>query len=85
MEQPPGFKRTENTELVCKLNKSIYSLKQPPRVWFENSKATFIRLGYNATKSNNSLFTKFSDTIMMYILVYVDDFIITGNNNEEIM
>lgn len=84
MEQPHGFKQTENGELVCKLNKAIYGHKQAPRVWFEKLKAILVRLGYNPIRSDNSLFTKFYEDTVTYMLVYVDDFIITGSNDNEI-
>jgi hypothetical protein len=39
MEQPEGFKLSDNPDLVCKLKKSLYGLKQAPRAWYH-------RLGY---------------------------------------
>ena len=34
MEQPPGFVAQGESGLVCKLRRSLYSLKQSPRAWF---------------------------------------------------
>ena len=34
MEQPPGFVAQGESDLVCKLRRSLYSLKQSPRTWF---------------------------------------------------
>lgn len=45
---------------------------------------TLTELNYQLIKPNNSLFTKFSNRRVLYILIYVDDFIITGNNGSEI-
>lgn len=84
MEQPHGFMKEGNEKLVCKLNNAIYGLKQAPRVWFEKLKTALFRLGYSCTKSNNSLFTKFNSGTTTYILIYVDDFIITDSDDMEI-
>lgn len=84
MEQPPGYKQQGNDELVFRLNKAIYDLKQAPRVWFENPKSTLITLEFNSLKSDNSLFIRFSDNNVMYLLVYVNDFIIISSSIDEI-
>jgi hypothetical protein len=34
MEQPEGFKLSNNPDLVCKLKKDLYGLKQAPRAWY---------------------------------------------------
>lgn len=84
MEQPKGFEDISKQQMVCKLNKAIYGLKQAPRVWFEKLKSTLLKLGFSPTKSDCSLFIKRSSISIMYILVYVDDFIVTGSNISEI-
>ena len=37
MEQPEGFKKPGMENLVCKLKKSLYGLKQSPRQWYKRS------------------------------------------------
>ena len=79
MQQPPGFENP-NTSLVCKLNKALYGLKQAPRQWFDRLKSTLLHLGFSASKCDPSLFV-FKDTShIIYLLVYVDDIIITGSS-----
>lgn len=84
MEQPHGFIQNGSEGLICKLRKAIYGLKQASRVWFENLNDTLIRVGYRSAKSDNSLFTKFSNKTTIYVLMYVDNFLITGNSSNEI-
>lgn len=46
MQQPLGFESTGKS-LVCKLHKSLYSLKQAPRTWFDKLAATLKKFGFH--------------------------------------
>jgi len=83
MVQPPGFE-IGDSNTVCKLNKALYGLKQAPRSWFHKLSATLISLGFNPTKSDTSLFLHFHNNITLFVLIYVDDILITGNSNTAI-
>jgi hypothetical protein len=83
MEQPPGFEASDKN-LVCKLNKALYGLKQAPRAWFERLKATLLTFGFKSSRCDPSLFTLHTKTQCIFILVYVDDIIITGNSTTAI-
>ncbi|GMI99320.1 cysteine-rich RLK (RECEPTOR-like protein kinase) 8 [Hibiscus trionum] len=87
MKQPPGYevKGFDGQELVCKLQKAIYGLKQAPRAWFDTLK-TFLTcsLGFVASKSDCSLFTRFSTSSSVLLMVFVDDIIVTGNDSTEL-
>ncbi|KAK2354410.1 putative mitochondrial protein [Trifolium repens] len=80
MSQPPGFDTTDST-LVCKLHKALYGLKQAPRQWFERLQGALLQLGFLSSKCDPSLFTYSSKGNTIYLLVYVDDIIITSNNS----
>ena len=54
MQQPPGF-ISNNSQLVCKLNKVIYGLKQAPRSWYKKLSITLQSLGFNSITSDPSL------------------------------
>lgn len=79
MDQPPGFESSDKT-MVCKLNKALYGLTQAPRAWFENLKGSLLHLGLTASRCAPSLFTLKSGSVQVYMLVYVDDIIITGSD-----
>ncbi|KAL4025768.1 hypothetical protein IC575_014173 [Cucumis melo] len=70
---------------VCKLQKSLYGLKQSPRAWFDRF-TTFVKSqGYSQGHSDHTLFTKTSKTRKIAILiVYVDDIVLTGDDQTEI-
>ena len=69
---------------MCRLHKAIYGLKQAPRAWFNTLTATLLKLGFVASKADTSLFTRFTTMSTTYLLVYVDDIIITNSNDKEL-
>lgn len=81
MHQPPGFVSKEFPDHVCKLHKAIYGLKQAPRAW--NSRfARFInKLGFLTSKADTSLYVYRKGTDMAYILLYVDDILLTASSH----
>lgn len=83
MFQPPGF-HTGSASTVCRLRKSLYGLRQAPRAWFDKLKFTLLKLGFVAAKSDSSLFIRKTSDSLLYLLVYVDDIILTGSNSEEV-
>lgn len=83
MAQPPGFENS-NRHLVCKLDKALYGLKQAPRAWFERLAEVLSNLGFHSSRCDQSLFTRTHGAEILYILVYVDDIIITGNSTTQI-
>ncbi|MCH82053.1 retrovirus-related Pol polyprotein from transposon TNT 1-94 [Trifolium medium] len=83
MIQPPGFEVSDKA-LVCKLNKALYGLKQAPRAWFDRLKATLPQFGFSSSKYDPSIFVYSNGSTLIYMLVYVDDIIVTGNKSSTI-
>uniref|UniRef100_A0A2N9GL63 Reverse transcriptase Ty1/copia-type domain-containing protein n=1 Tax=Fagus sylvatica TaxID=28930 RepID=A0A2N9GL63_FAGSY len=84
MHQPPGYSHPSFPHHVCKLKKALYGLKQAPRAWFSRLSTRLIELGFHGSLSNTSLFIYKSSTYTMFILIYVDDIIITSSNSSAI-
>jgi histone deacetylase 1/2 len=82
MTQPPGLKDSQHPHYVCKLHKAIYGLRQAPRAWHEALKSFTLAYGFQCSKSDPSLFIYHASGVITYFLVYVDDLLITGNNNK---
>jgi len=80
MKQPKGFENPDYPNYVCKLNKAIYGLKQAPCAWYTELTNFLISVGFRKTHSDHSLFTLHSHNTVIFLLVYVDDIVITGNN-----
>lgn len=68
------------SSLVCKLTKSLYGFKQAPGQWFSKLSYTLLNNGFVQFKADYSLFTKTQDTVITFILVYVDDLLLAGRS-----
>lgn len=79
-----GTHLTQIQNPVCKLNKSLYGLKQASRVWYQKLSTTLKHMQFTQCKSDHSLFIRKSNTSITIILAYVDDLLITGNDLAEI-
>jgi hypothetical protein len=79
MEQPLGFIDPTHSDYVCRLHKSIYGLKQAPRAWFTRLSTALLELGFLGSQVDHSLFTYHVGTTHIFLLIYVDDIIVTSN------
>ncbi|KAD4981730.1 hypothetical protein E3N88_18401 [Mikania micrantha] len=80
VSQPPGFVDPQKPDHVCLLHKSLYGLKQAPRAWFNRLSMALIALGFKGSKTDPSLFIYSAHRTLLYMLVYVDDIILTSND-----
>jgi hypothetical protein len=80
MKQPPRYVDTSHSLHVCKLDKALYELKQSSRVWYSRLSAKRIQLGFMVSKVDTSLFIYNRSGIIIYLLVYVDDIVITSSS-----
>ncbi|KAH9779117.1 retrovirus-related pol polyprotein from transposon RE1 [Citrus sinensis] len=84
MDLPPGCSGPERlNQKVCKLKKSLYGLKQSLRAWFGKFTKAMVRFGYNQSNSDHTLFIKKRQGKITALIVYVDDMVVTGNDEEE--
>jgi hypothetical protein len=58
MEQPPGFVAQGESGLLCRLQKSLYGLKQSPRVWFEKFSKLIQQFRMVRCEADHSVFFK---------------------------
>ena len=73
MFQPPGFVDQSKPDHVCRLNRSIYDLKQAPRAWNARFVNFITNQGFSQSKSDPSLFVYRNGADRAYLLLYVDD------------
>jgi hypothetical protein len=79
MEQPPGFSNSHFPNHVCRLQKALYGLKQAPCAWFDHFSSFLLKLGFTCSTADSSLFIFRSKNVIILLLVYVGDIIVTSN------
>ncbi|CAN6470472.1 unnamed protein product [Victoria cruziana] len=84
IEQPPGYAEHDSSKLVYKLNCSLYGLKQASRSWFESFSTEIKQHGFSISILHHSMFMFKNSSITTWVLIYVDDIIITGNDTAHI-
>ena len=84
MEQPPGFVAQEEIGKVFRLRKSLYGLKQSPLLWFGKFSQAVEEFGIQKNKYDHSVFYKNSSSVIILLVVYVDDIVITGSDSKDI-
>jgi histone deacetylase 1/2 len=77
--QPSGFIDPARPDHVCRLNKSLYGLKQAPRAWYSCFAAHLLTLGFVEAKSDTSLFVLQRGSDTAFLLLYVDDIVLTAS------
>ena len=80
MEQPPGFVVEEEASKVCRLRRSLYGLKQSPRAWFGRFSSVMVGFGMTRSAYDHSVFFRHYQGRRIIVVVYVDDIIITGDD-----
>ncbi|GJX98291.1 ribonuclease H-like domain-containing protein [Tanacetum coccineum] len=79
MHQPPGFVDNRYPHHVCLLLRSLYGLKQAPRAWFQRFAGYATRPGFYHSRCDSSLFIYRQGSHVSYLLIYVDDIILTAS------
>jgi hypothetical protein len=81
IEQPQGFEVHSRDTHVCRLKKSLYGLKQAPRAWHARMDNYLTRLGFSKSHADPNLYYKVMDNAPVFLLLYVDDLFITGEES----
>ncbi|GKE59807.1 ribonuclease H-like domain-containing protein, partial [Tanacetum coccineum] len=81
MHQPPGFVDPQRPDYVCHLQRSLYRPKQAPRAWFHRFAGYATRVGFQQSKTDSSLFIYHRGSDIAYLLLYVDDIILTASSS----
>ena len=84
LTQPQGFEVEGKEHKVCKLIKALYDLKQAPRAWYAKIDEYLRKVCFQWSESEDTLYFRMQYKHFVIIVVYVDDLIITRNNEDHI-
>ena len=82
MEQPKGFISKGYENKACKLEKSIYGLKQASRQWNLKFHESVTVLGFMQNSSEPCVYVKKNSNKFAILTLYVDDILLAGNDIE---
>ncbi|KAL2238109.1 UNVERIFIED_CONTAM: Retrovirus-related Pol polyprotein from transposon RE1 [Sesamum indicum] len=82
MTPPKGY--PVKPGLVCKLERSLYGLKQASRQWNVEFTLRLTEFGFVQSAHDHCLFTKSTSSGIMTLLVYVDDTLVTAPTMDDI-
>ena len=73
-----------HSNFVCRMHKALYGLKQAPRAWLDKIGEYLITIGFQFFNAKFSLYVKRIDKGIGLVVIYVDDLIITSDNDTNI-
>jgi hypothetical protein len=76
--QPTGFVDAARPDLVCRMNRSLYGLKQTPQAWYNRFASYLASIGFVEAKLDTFLFIYRRGEDTEYLLLYVDDIVLTA-------
>ena len=85
MEQHPGFIAHGEFSLVCKLRRSLYSLKQSPHAQFGRFSIVIQEFGMIRCEYDHTVFYRHNSYgKCIYLVIYIDDIVIIGDDQDGI-
>nr|GFB58980.1 retrotransposon protein, putative, Ty1-copia subclass [Tanacetum cinerariifolium] len=80
MEQPKGFIDPNHPRKVCKLQRSIYRLKQASRSWNKRFDEEIKKFGFYPNLDESCVYQKANGSNVIFLSLYVEDIILMGNH-----
>lgn len=83
-DQPLYFIHPQFPYHVVKFHKALYDIKQAPRAWYSRYSDHILEVGFGGSHSDSSLFILQTTQHTTYVLIYVDDILITSSHPQGI-
>jgi hypothetical protein len=84
MHIPPGFITPDNNNQLYLLRKSLYGLRQSPRMWFQKIDVFLYKAGMSRTEADYTLYYMQDDGGITLLILYVDDLLLTRSNRSKL-
>lgn len=78
MTQPDGFQ--QGKDLVCRLHRSLYGLKQASRAWNERFDEFIQKLKFVRSPNDQCLYVRGTGREQIIVVLYVDDILVVGSS-----
>src|SRR3954463_4192791 len=80
MVQTEGFIDSKDAGKVCKLQRSIYGLKQASRSWNLRFDEVIKDFGFVQNVEESCIYKKLSGSSVAFLVLYADDILLIGND-----
>ena len=80
MVQLENFVSEDSKQMICKLKKFIYRLKQAFRQWYYKFHQVIISFGFQINAVDDCIYHKFSESKHIFLVLSVDDILLASND-----
>ena len=84
MTQPEGRIVSGKEDKVCKLNRSLYGLKQSPRCWNQRIDTVLKEENFNQCMNDSAVYVKQTSEYQIILGIYVDDIVLLSTDLSEL-
>jgi hypothetical protein len=84
MEKPPSYVDQTHHNLVCRLRKILYGLKEAPRIGLNKIGQYLVTSGFQTSNAYFSFYVKKTNRAIVVVVIYVDDLIVKRDNDANI-
>ena len=80
MKQPEGYHQG-GPNVVCKLHKSLYGLKQSARQWNKKLHSVLDSMGFKHVLSDNSIYIYSRNQVKLIVPIFIDDITLVSKDD----